>query len=59
VKCDLCDGDPQCVKFCPTQALLITDAPSASDELSVVGMTKALKHFLRQEEFTPARQGGE
>ena len=21
VRCDLCDGDPQCVKFCPTGAL--------------------------------------
>jgi carbon-monoxide dehydrogenase iron sulfur subunit len=21
VKCDLCGGDPQCAKFCPTQAL--------------------------------------
>ena len=21
IKCELCDGDPQCVKFCPTEAL--------------------------------------
>lgn len=57
-KCDLCEGDPQCVKFCPTQALLLTDAPSTSDELSVVGMTQVLKRFLRQEEPAPSRQGG-
>jgi len=57
-KCDLCDGDPQCVKFCPTQALLLTDVPPTSAELSVGGMTKALKHFLRQEELSASRQGG-
>jgi Fe-S-cluster-containing hydrogenase component 2 len=21
IKCELCEGDPQCVKFCPTEAL--------------------------------------
>ena len=26
VKCDLCDGDPTCVKFCDTQALQYVDA---------------------------------
>lgn len=58
-KCDLCEGDPQCAKFCPTQALLLTDVPPTSAELSVAGMTKALKHFLRQEELSALWQGGE
>ncbi len=26
VKCDLCGGDPECVKACPTQAIVFTDA---------------------------------
>lgn len=26
LKCDLCGGDPQCVKFCPTGALTYTKA---------------------------------
>jgi carbon-monoxide dehydrogenase iron sulfur subunit len=25
VKCDLCDGDPECVKVCPTGAIRLTD----------------------------------
>ncbi len=25
-KCDLCDGDPACVKICPTDAILFVDA---------------------------------
>ena len=26
-KCDLCDGDPQCVKFCPKSALRFIERP--------------------------------
>ncbi len=29
-KCDLCGGDPQCVKFCPTGALLYVPAEEAA-----------------------------
>jgi len=32
VKCDLCDGDPQCVRFCESKALEYVDA----DRVSVV-----------------------
>jgi len=28
-KCDLCGGDPDCVKVCPTPALSFIDAESA------------------------------
>ena len=27
IKCDLCDGDPLCVKFCAYEALQYTDVP--------------------------------
>jgi len=30
IKCDLCDGDPTCVKFCETKALQYVDASTAS-----------------------------
>ncbi len=32
VNCDLCSGDPQCVKFCPTGALTYIDIFAAADE---------------------------
>jgi len=30
IKCDLCDGDPQCVRFCETQAVTYVDASEQS-----------------------------
>lgn len=30
IKCDLCDGDPTCAKFCETKALQYVDASTAS-----------------------------
>jgi anaerobic carbon-monoxide dehydrogenase iron sulfur subunit len=30
VKCDLCDGDPQCVRFCETKALEYVEADQVS-----------------------------
>jgi len=32
VKCDLCDGDPQCVRFCEVQAVSFVDAGDMSLE---------------------------
>jgi Fe-S-cluster-containing hydrogenase component 2 len=29
-KCDLCDGNPQCVAFCPTAAIEYINADTAS-----------------------------
>ena len=29
VKCDLCGGDPECVKFCPWDAIKFVEADSA------------------------------
>jgi Fe-S-cluster-containing hydrogenase component 2 len=31
IKCDFCDGDPQCVKFCEPQAIQYVDAATVSD----------------------------
>lgn len=33
VKCDQCDGDPVCVKFCPTEAIKYLDYDKAIDAL--------------------------
>ena len=30
INCDLCDGDPECVKFCSTEAIQYADATSVS-----------------------------
>jgi Fe-S-cluster-containing hydrogenase component 2 len=57
LKCDLCSGDPQCVKFCPTEALVFTDKP-VEGEFDVVEMMEALELFLQQKELPLARQGG-
>jgi hypothetical protein len=38
------------VKFCPTEALLLTDAPVA-EEFDVARMMHALELFLQQEEL--------
>jgi Fe-S-cluster-containing hydrogenase component 2 len=30
IKCDLCDGDPQCVKFCSLKAIKYDEGPKAN-----------------------------
>lgn len=50
LKCNLCDGDPQCVKFCPTEALLLTKDP-VEGEVTVKHMMQALEYFLQQKEL--------
>jgi Fe-S-cluster-containing hydrogenase component 2 len=52
IKCNLCDGDPRCVQFCPTQALLLTDKTAIPQELPVEKMTQVLKTFLDQAVLT-------
>ena len=57
LKCDLCDGDPQCVKFCPTEALIFTKKP-VEREYSVEEMMEALEYFLQQRELPlPGQEG--
>lgn len=31
-KCDMCDGDPQCAKFCPTGAIALVDPHEVPDK---------------------------
>jgi Fe-S-cluster-containing hydrogenase component 2 len=57
LKCDLCEGEPQCVKFCPTEALVLTEAP-VEGELSVEELMEALDHFLKQTELPLPEQEG-
>ena len=58
LKCDLCEGDPQCVKFCPTEALVLTDAP-VEGEVSVDMLMETLSDFLKQIEPPLPKQEGE
>ena len=40
IKCDLCGGDPQCVRFCETKAIQYVDeadVKSESDKISLLG----------------------
>ena len=50
-KCDLCGGDPQCVKFCPMGALLsswenyeVTEGEASIFETNITGDTKGWTH---------------
>lgn len=52
VKCELCDGDPQCVLFCPTQALQLREAGEVSAD-----KRRALAEKLR-EAYKVASGGG-
>jgi Fe-S-cluster-containing hydrogenase component 2 len=57
LKCDLCDGEPQCVKFCPTEALVLTETP-VEGEFPVEMLMEALGHFIKQTEFPlPKKEG--
>ncbi len=58
LKCDLCEGNPQCVKFCPTEALVLTET-SVKGELSVEELMDALDHFLKQIELPLLEQEGD
>jgi Fe-S-cluster-containing hydrogenase component 2 len=58
LKCDLCEGNPQCVKFCPTEALVLTETP-VKGELSVEELMEALDHFLKQIELPLLEQEGD
>jgi len=51
LKCNLCLGDPQCVKFCPTQALILSEDSLGPEEIGVSDMTQAIKSSLRQEDL--------
>ena len=35
MKCDFCDGDPQCVRFCETKAIRYADATEQSIDKQV------------------------
>ena len=43
VKCDLCDGDPECVKFCPNEALKFIPADKMGATQKRVGLEKLFK----------------
>jgi Fe-S-cluster-containing hydrogenase component 2 len=42
VKCDYCDGDPQCVRFCEVKAIFFVDA----DQMNMGKKREAANKFL-------------
>jgi carbon-monoxide dehydrogenase iron sulfur subunit len=49
VKCDYCDGDPQCVRFCEVDAIKYVDVSEVS----------GLKQYAAAEKFINALQGAQ
>lgn len=45
VKCDLCGGDPQCVKFCPREALLYLEPSDLTHRLRKEGAARAAEYI--------------
>jgi Fe-S-cluster-containing hydrogenase component 2 len=43
IKCDLCDGDPECVRFCPSEALTYIE-----DTIAVRSRKKAYAAKFRE-----------
>jgi Fe-S-cluster-containing dehydrogenase component len=42
IKCDFCDGDPQCVRFCDTKAIQYVDASKVNVEKQKAAAEKFL-----------------
>jgi len=40
IMCDLCEGEPECVKYCPVKALTYTEADRAGEFLKTVAADK-------------------
>lgn len=53
LKCDLCGGDPQCVKFCQTQALVYVPVMQAHR----LRAKKLLDHYVSRRGETPEDEG--
>lgn len=47
IKCDLCDGDPQCVRFCETKAVQYVDA-SEQSVIKQLGTADKLTHIAQK-----------
>lgn len=56
IKCDLCEGDPKCVKFCVTKAL-VYDRPEVVDTLRQESALRTLvKPLLKSREMTSSEK---
>lgn len=50
IKCDLCGGDPECVKWCPNQAIILKEAESAASDRKTY--VEQAHHLIRTASFT-------
>jgi len=48
VKCNYCDGDPQCVRFCETKAIRYIDASQVNAEKQYTAAERLLSTFPKQ-----------
>jgi Fe-S-cluster-containing hydrogenase component 2 len=48
VKCNYCDGDPQCVRFCETKAIRYIDASQVNAEKQYTAAERLLGTFPKQ-----------
>jgi Fe-S-cluster-containing hydrogenase component 2 len=54
IKCDLCDGDPQCVRFCEVKAVEFKDA----GDVSIVKKREAAQRLYKADKRAASMQDG-
>ncbi len=65
IACNLCDGDPQCVKFCPEEALVVVDSDEAADKLfndalaNLPAETEKLSTAIKNKDYKSLLAGAE
>jgi Fe-S-cluster-containing dehydrogenase component len=58
MKCDLCDGDPMCVKYCEPKAISFTRADMASMKKKRLFMQEKIKPIILASRKTGEAEGG-
>jgi Fe-S-cluster-containing dehydrogenase component len=50
--CDLCDGEPKCVDWCPEEALKLTTKDALAHKIRIIAVKKLFKEALGGEDVT-------
>ncbi len=65
VACDLCGGDPQCVKYCPEEALIIVSSDEEAEKISSQAIeklpseTEKLAELVKSKNWKPLLEDAE